>query len=82
MTGGMEAVRNMVPDEKTVTTLAAKMAAWGTAELSVREREILLGIVWRHASPHDRIRAENAEVLDADEEDFVTELESEFRRPE
>jgi hypothetical protein len=81
VTGGMEAVRNVVPDEETVTVFAAKMTAWGNTELTEREREILLSIVWRHAAPHDRIRAENAEVLDAGEEAFVSELESEFRRP-
>lgn len=78
----MEAVRSVLPDRETATTLAGKMVEWGNAALSEKERGMLVDLVWRHADPHDHIRMGNADVLDADEEAFVTELESEFRRSE
>ncbi|MFI9722955.1 hypothetical protein ACIHFE_25430 [Streptomyces sp. NPDC052396] len=78
----MEAVRNMVPDRETAMTLAAKMVKWGNTELSEKEQGMLVDLVWRHADPHDHIRVRNFDALDDDEETFVTELESEFRRSE
>lgn len=66
----------------TATTLASKLADWGEADLSARERTILINLVWRHADPLDRVRISTANVLDETEESLVRELELEFRRPE
>ncbi|MEJ8632553.1 hypothetical protein [Streptomyces sp. MS2.AVA.5] len=70
----------MNPDREAAKSLAAKMVEWGNTALSEKEREMLVDLVWRHADPHDRIRMETIDVLDADEEAFVAELESEFRQ--
>ncbi|WP_158827654.1 hypothetical protein [Streptomyces sp. NRRL S-118] len=79
---GMESTSAVQPDKQTAAGLAAKLFDWGNAELSERERAILIDLAWRHAGPHDRMRVEQVDVLDPSEEALVRELESEFRRPE
>ncbi|MFC9586765.1 hypothetical protein ACFVJ8_28625 [Streptomyces yangpuensis] len=78
----MEPTTTVQPDRQTAASLAAKLVDWGDAELSDRERAILIDLAWRHTGPHDRMRMEQADVLDASEEALVRELETEFRRPE
>jgi hypothetical protein len=67
------------PDTETAARLAAKLAAWGNSALSERERNLMLYLLWRHADPLDRIRAK-PNILDTAEEEFVSNLEVEFRR--
>ncbi|MDK1349132.1 hypothetical protein QNO09_39000 [Streptomyces sp. 378] len=78
----MESTSTVQPDRQTTASLAAKLVDWGNTELSDRERAILVDLAWRHTSLHERMRMDQADVLDASEEALVRELETEFRRPE